>query len=399
MKRILVLGGSDLQVSLIKKAKSLGHYVITCDYLPSNPGHKFADEYYNVSTTHKENVLELAAKLNLDGISAYASDPGAVTAAWVGEKLNLSVNPFEAVNILSRKDLFREFLKENGFHTPEAGSFSDFDSASSFFNQLGKKAIIKPVDSSGSKGIFKLIPGQNFELEFQKSIDFSRHGKVIVEELIEKKGYQIGGDGFLVNGELVFRCFGDIHFSETNPLLPCSVSMPSLHKQETLLKVHDEIQKLMACLGMKQGGLNYDVIIDHEDKVYIIEVGPRNGGNMLPELIEYCTGVDMKVYELKSCLGQDCSELKMTYEKPYFAHYVINSSKTGIFQQIDRSELLKKHMLYEHYRMAPGDDIKRFENSSHRLGMLLLKFDNKDEMLNLIYDMHNHLKIQLDEPT
>ncbi|MBQ5658371.1 MAG: hypothetical protein IIV02_02440, partial [Peptococcaceae bacterium] len=38
----------------------LGYYVITCDYLPSNPGHQFAHEYYNVSTTDKEAVLALA---------------------------------------------------------------------------------------------------------------------------------------------------------------------------------------------------------------------------------------------------------------------------------------------------------------------------------------------------
>ena len=60
MKRILMLGGADIQVSAIKKAKEMGYYVITCDYLPNNPGHKYADEYHNVSTTDKSAILELA---------------------------------------------------------------------------------------------------------------------------------------------------------------------------------------------------------------------------------------------------------------------------------------------------------------------------------------------------
>src|SRR5690606_11391257 len=110
---------SDLQVSLIKLAKSFGHYIITCDYLPNNPGHKFSDEYHNVSTTNKEAVYELAKKLEIDGILAYASDPAAPTAAWVCEKLNLPTNTFNAVNILSRKDLFRQTLIDNGFKTPQ----------------------------------------------------------------------------------------------------------------------------------------------------------------------------------------------------------------------------------------------------------------------------------------
>jgi len=80
-KRILFLGGSKFQIPPIKYAKEQGHYVITCDYLPDNPGHKYADEYHNISTTDKEAVLKLANKLKVDGIVAYASDPAAPTQA------------------------------------------------------------------------------------------------------------------------------------------------------------------------------------------------------------------------------------------------------------------------------------------------------------------------------
>ena len=119
-KKLLILGGSDIQVTAINKAKEMGHFVITCDYLPDNPGHKFSDEYHNVSTTDKEGVLDLAKRLEIDGILAYASDPAAVPAAFVAEKLKLPTNPYKAVEILSRKDLFRDFLRENAFHTPKS---------------------------------------------------------------------------------------------------------------------------------------------------------------------------------------------------------------------------------------------------------------------------------------
>ena len=83
MKKVLMLGGSLYQVYAIKEAVRLGYYVITCDYLPDNPGHKFAHEYYNVSTTDKKAVLCLAERLKVDGVVAYASDPAAPTAAYV----------------------------------------------------------------------------------------------------------------------------------------------------------------------------------------------------------------------------------------------------------------------------------------------------------------------------
>ena len=82
-KKVLMLGGAMQQIPAIQHAKSLGLHVITCDYLPENPGHKFADEYYNVSTTDLDGVLSLAQKLRIDGIVAYASDPAAPTAAYV----------------------------------------------------------------------------------------------------------------------------------------------------------------------------------------------------------------------------------------------------------------------------------------------------------------------------
>ena len=74
-KKILFLGGSKFQVPPLIYAKNKGYEVITCDYSPGNPGHKFADKYYNVSTTDYEAVLEVALKEKVDGIVAYASDP------------------------------------------------------------------------------------------------------------------------------------------------------------------------------------------------------------------------------------------------------------------------------------------------------------------------------------
>lgn len=397
MKRLLVLGGSDLQVSLIKQAKDDGHYVLTCDYLPDNPGHKFSNEYYNVSTTNKQEVYELAKKLNLDGILAYASDPAAPTAAWVCEKLGLPTNPFEAVNILSRKDLFRTAMRKYGFKTPKSIVSNDYKEVLNFFKENDSNAIIKPVDASGSKGVFEIVKGENFKVQFDLALSFSRKGFVIIEELIEKKGYQIGGDGFLVEGVLVFRCFGDIHFSDTNKFLPCAVSVPTMHSKKIINKVHNEIQNLLSAIGMTSGGLNFDVIIDENDDVYIIEIGPRNGGNLLPELIEYCTGVDMKKYAIKSALGEDCGDLKMTHENKYYSHYVIHSQKNGEVKAVEKSVVLKKHIIYEHLNFKIGDTIQKFDNSSNRLGMFLLSYKNKEEMLDIIYNMDNYLKMNVDE--
>ena len=81
MKKLLFLGGSDIQVPGIKFIKSLGYYVITCDYLPENPGHKISDKYYNVSTTDLDGILEIAKK---------ESEKGAGKGGHISKYINIA---------------------------------------------------------------------------------------------------------------------------------------------------------------------------------------------------------------------------------------------------------------------------------------------------------------------
>ena len=80
-KKLLLLGGSNYLLPVIREAHALGIHVITCDYLPDNIAHRFSDEYRNVSIIDKEAVLAAARELRIDGVMSFACDPGVVTAA------------------------------------------------------------------------------------------------------------------------------------------------------------------------------------------------------------------------------------------------------------------------------------------------------------------------------
>lgn len=206
MKKILLLGGSAQQVVAIETAKKRGLYTILCDYLDDNPGQYIADKFYLVSTTNKEKVLEIAKKEKISGILAYASDPAAPTAAYVAEKLDLSGNPYTAVETLCNKDKFRAFLQKNKFFIPHAkgyvseeGAYCDIQNGFYRF-----PIILKPVDSSGSKGISVLQTMENLEQAIQFAFSFSRSRRIVIEEFVEKKHpYLVGGDIFIVNGKIV----------------------------------------------------------------------------------------------------------------------------------------------------------------------------------------------------
>ena len=122
-KKILLLGGSAQQLVAIQAAKDLGYYTVVCDYLPDNPGQYIADKYYGASTTNVEAVYEIAKNEAVDGILAYASDPAALPAAIVAERLGLPTNPAKSVEILGLKYPWRQFLQNNGFACPKNFSF------------------------------------------------------------------------------------------------------------------------------------------------------------------------------------------------------------------------------------------------------------------------------------
>lgn len=398
--KLLLLGGSAQQIVAIETAKNLGYYTVVCDYLPDNPGQHFADKFYLVSTTDKEAILDVAKKEQVDGILAYASDPAAPTAAYVAEKLGLHGNPYDSVEILCNKDKFREFLKNNGFNTPKAKGYSNIaDALADIKNNLFKlPVIVKPVDSSGSKGVSKISNFNEAPDKLSYAIGFSISKKIIVEEFVEKLGYQIAGDGLSINGELVFRCFANDHFNPRckNPFVPISASFPYEMPNEIHLKIHNEIQRLLALLKMQTCTYNFDIRIDKDFNVYLMEIAPRDGGNYIPQIIKYATGVDLVECSVLAAMGEEIENISQKSTNGFWAYYAVHSLEDGFLEEIKISkDVYEKHIVENHILKSPGDEIKSFTGANTTLGILLMKFDNLKQMLNMMDHSEHWIEVKL----
>jgi len=384
MKKLLLLGGSTQQIPAIEYATKQGYNTVLCDYLPDNPGRYYADRFYCVSTTDKGAILEVAQKEKVNGIVAYASDPAAPTAAYVAEKMGLPTSPFRSVEILTMKDLFRQFLIENGFNCPKSGSYYNLKQAFESINMFKLPVLIKPVDSSGSKGVSKLTDIAQLEKKVEYALTFSRVKRFIIEEFVESFGYQIAGDGFSVDGNLAFRCFANDHFN-MNSFVPISASFPYNMPKRIHEKIHTEIQRLLNLLDMKTGAYNFDIRIDKGENVYLMEIGPRNGGNYIPQVTKYATGVDMVEYTIKAAIGEDCSGMQMIEPKGYWSYYAIHSCISGVLKDIRIDDRVQKNNIVEYYPSHRiGDNVPAFKGSNGTIGILLMKFSSIYEMLGMM---------------
>lgn len=395
-----MLGGSLYQVYAIKEAVRLGYYVISCDYLPDNPGHKYAHEYHNISTTDKEAVLELASRLKVDGIVAYASDPAAPTAAYVCEKLGLPASPYSSVEILSKKDLFRKYLSEQGFNVPKAQGFSTYEEAFEAKDSFKLPVMVKPVDSSGSKGINKLTDWSMLKDYVEDALSYSRDKRFLIEEFIVKKGYQISGDAFSVDGQLVFHCFGNEYYSSavSKDFAPLGECWPFMMDHGIIDKLHADLQRLISCLGMKSTAYNVEAIVDQNDDIYILELGARSGGSLIPQITELATGVNLVTYVIKAALGEDCSDLKMVQSRGCWSNYMVHANTSGKYAGISFDETFSRNNLIEFVTdIKVGDSVHEFRDAQDAIGTLIVKYDSIEQMFDMIENMDKYVNVEVED--
>lgn len=393
MKKILLLGGSAQQIVAIKTAQKHGYYTVLCDYLSDNPGQCVADKFYLVSTTDKDAVLKVATEEKIDGVLAYASDPAAPTAAYVAEQLGLPTNPYESVETLCNKDRFRTFLNANGFYTPKSEGYSDRNVNTSLFSL---PVIVKPVDSSGSKGATVLHSWDGLEKALDFAFSFSRSHRLIVEEFIEKKHeYLIGGDIFVADGKILLwgllNCHRD---SAVNPLVPVGKSYPLMLEKSDEEAVRITLQQMVDKLGIRFGSVNVELVVDKTNKVWPIDVGPRAGGNMIPDLLGMIFGVDVVEMAVLSAMGEKVGpEIKKGI--PYYATHNLHANQNGIYEEIEFSDELEKYIVKKCLYKKPGDIVEYFDNASKALGIIFMKFENQETASQMLNKINNFYKVKL----
>lgn len=382
MKKILILGGTYFQIPVIEYAKEKGFFVITCDYLPDNPGHKLSDKYYNISTTDKDAILDIAIKENVVGVIAFASDPAAPTAAYVNEKLGVWGTSYDSVLVLSEKDLWREFLAKNKFNTPKAYSFSHSNDLEKF--HFNYPVMIKPTDSSGSKGVRKVNSQQELQIAIDYAKQFSRNNRLIIEEYVSKVGCQIGGDAYIGNNKIDFICLGDQQVdNKVNAYVPCGMIFPSSCSDEIKNKIVDEINRLAKLLDLKNLIINIEVMVDSNQDIYLMEIGPRSGGNFIHKAIYELMNIDLAMIAVES-LSTNKSVISfnsINHSNIYTCYYALHADSVG---KITDLSIVKKELLIEDVLFNDiGNEVSVFNGSNSTVGILIYKSGNKENIMEV----------------
>lgn len=393
-KTIMLLGAGPFQVPGIMKARALGYRVITVDYFPDNPGHRYSDRYVNCSTVDRQCVLHAAREFGVDGVCTFSSDVALPTVGYVCDQLGLPGVSQRAAEIMATKHRFRGFLRDNGMRYPRFVSGARLDDLFGAFDELRFPVIVKPVDTSGSRGVSQVQKKDVTALRsaFEYSQHYSRSKTVCVEEFIE--GTEVGGDGILGNGCFEFIAITRKHmrgFVVMGHQLPTGISPKD---QQCVVST---LEQCCQALGYLDGPLNFDLMVGPRGAT-IIEMSARNGGNGLPQVINRGTGVDVEVQSLRLAMGEAVDVGVCGNPIRGCGSYVFGSPASGTLKSVASAESIIaeiSEVFDVSYALQAGDAVAKFENNSEMIGYALFDCPRAEDYVSITTSLEKALRIDV----
>lgn len=403
--KILILGGGLQQLPAIRKAHELGLTVLLADYLPDVPGRREADQSFLVSTRDRDKILELAGKEGVDGILAFASDPAEETAAYVAEKIGLPGGMYAAAGILGNKRKFREFLAMHRIPAPRHFPMEYPES------DLPYPVVVKPLDSSGSKGvtILRSYDAGRLLRAYQVAVSCSLSGQAMAEEYIAY-GYRhlIGGDVIVRGGNVILYGLMDCIREDGKNLVPCGKIYPCGAGEEVKVRIARIMQTVIRELSITDAEMNVEFIAGKDGEVYPIEIALRCGGNGIPQLLSDATGIDWIREEVQRTLrrtnSQNANSLKASMFTGKFvpadlhgiyATYNLHANQPGMYAGYELHPELSGHLYREDIFRRKGETVGTYENASGIIGILYFHFASRAEAETYLYDMSWYLQVHV----
>ncbi len=171
-------------------------------------------------------------------------------------------------------------------------------------------------------------------------------------------------------------------------------SYPLLLEDGNVREVKNTLQKMVDKLGLRFGSVNVELVVDKYDQVWPIDIGPRAGGNMIPDLLGMIFGVDVVEMAVRAAMGEHiCADEKEG--SPYYATHNLHSDKNGLYQDIEFSDEIEKYIIRKCLYKKPGDKVEYFDNAAKALGIIFLKFQNQETAKDILGRIHELYKVIL----
>ncbi|MCF8380983.1 MAG: ATP-grasp domain-containing protein [Bacteroidales bacterium] len=398
MKKILIVGAGIEQVSAIKIAKEMGHFVIVTDMSMDAPGVKYADSAYKVSTTDIEGNIAIALKEKIDGVMTICSETAVPTVAGVAKKMNLPSFSVDTALKATNKAEMRKVLSANKIRVSPYVIARSFEDLMAFADVNEGPWVVKPVDSSGQRGTYIIDNKSKLKQAFEDSIKFSNVGAVLADKFIQGPEIHVGMQ--VIDKKVHFLAFSDrITLKENHFGIAIQHIGPSVLSQETESAIIQMCKLSVESIGLVNGVATCELILKDGEPV-LLEIAVRVPGGYLREVAMYLSGIDMVKTTIWNCLGEQKTLNEMKTEEIFSAISVkfittLNLDKTikSISNIENVDEILKsKGIKHCNFHFQKPFNVPELKSSVGRFGAIIGVGDNNTDAIENANAAFNLLK-------
>lgn len=381
MARLLILGGSNTQLNSVLRAKEKGHTVIVADYFEDAPGKTFADYGELTSTFDVEGCLAVARKYKIDGILTVGTDQPVLTCAKVANELGI---PFfldvQQAKAVTHKKVMKSIFKDNKIPNAEF-KFIKNDFKEDELWDLKFPLVIKPLDSQGQRGVYKVESLQQIRGLLPNVLSYSREDEILVEEFYESE--EITLSGWVREGRTHILTVTDRQTISNAPHIGICIAhhFPSKHLSSYYNEIKELTDKIVKAFGILNGPIYFQMLIGSEG-IKVNEIACRIGGAYEDELLPVITGVDILEMLIKHAAGQevDYSALEKYDLNKNINHATVQMifTESGTIEKMTPMEeiLALPGAISGKYNYHIGSTVQEIQNATQRVGYMIFQSDS-----------------------
>lgn len=399
-KKLLLLGGSHAEISLIKAAQELGWFVITTGNNRDGLGHPYADKTVFADFSDKEAMLELARSEGVQAVCSGCNDFALLSTVYVCEKLGLPGHDSYATSIeIHHKDKYRSLAQRLEIPTPRAKVIRNDQEFENALVNLTFPIIVKPVDLTGGKGIHRVSNVDEARIAFKDAIGRTREDHVVVEEFVQ--GTNHGFSAMLVNGKVAFA-FADNEQYFVNKYLVSGANTPSTTSASGIAKLRYYSERIAKELDLVDGILHIQYIEKTDGTPVIIEICRRSPGDLYIKFVKYATGIDYPKYIIMAETGEDISSISDAPIQGYWLRHCVMSDReagengcSGVVRDVTFAPEVQDNIVEKFLWYKVGEKIT--DKLTYKAGIVFFKFDSFAEMVNKTGRMTELVKIVVEK--
>lgn len=287
-KRLLVLGASANEVTLVERAQELGIYVIATDnHLNYDlaPAKRVANEAWDISWSDTDALEKACLDAGVDGVVAGYSEFRVENLIKLCERLDLPCYcTMEQLDVTRDKIKFKEACRRYGI--PTVKEYATVEEVDEF------PVIVKPVDRGGSIGVGIATNCEELSRVYDYAMSMSVCKEVIIEKFIHDANkvdfyYSING------GRITLLTSSETVNAEENGferVVQSGWFLPSVHHDAFVAKEDEAIRRMIEGLGVRDGYISFSGFADENENFVFFETGLRLCGG---HLYEYYSRIGM----------------------------------------------------------------------------------------------------------